>query len=230
MEALHVLPVSGAIASSLADDVIQPRADSGDLSSPPAGVKRSVAEQIREYWQLSEELERLKLRNALLEVGMMAELRRAGALQDEVDRLRRQLARGERKPMKDGQPQPFDQWGIVEVMGHKRYAGHITEQQIAGAALVRVDVPEVTLANRDVERTIPAYSKLVGVASIYCVTPTTEEIARQAARELARYDADPLPVYIPEQRQLAAASVVASDASDDEGDDWQSDFEDDELP
>ena len=86
MEALHVLPVAGATQPACAA--------SADLPPAPAGVKpRSLAEQIGAYWQLSEELERLKLRNALLEEGMMAELRRAGALQDEVDRLRRQLAR-----------------------------------------------------------------------------------------------------------------------------------------
>lgn len=110
-------------------------------------------------------------------------------------------------------PPTFDAWGIVEVMGHKRFAGHITEQQIAGAALVRVDVPEVT--NRRGE-TVSEYSKLIGVGSVYCITPTTEEVARKAARELANYDADPLPVYIPEERQLPASTSHKDD--DDEKD------------
>lgn len=110
-------------------------------------------------------------------------------------------------------PPTFDAWGIVEVMGHKRFAGHITEQQIAGAALVRVDVPEVT--NRRGE-TVPEYSKLVGVGSVYCITPTTEEIARKAARELANYDADPLPVYIPEERQLPPSTSSFDDDDDDD--------------
>lgn len=101
------------------------------------------------------------------------------------------------------QPQAFDQWGVVEVMGHKKFAGHITEQQIAGSALVRVDVPEVVNARSE---TVPAYSKLIGVGSVYCITPTTEEVARKAARALAAYESDPLPVYIPQERQLAAAS------------------------
>lgn len=107
------------------------------------------------------------------------------------------------------QPQAFDQWGIVEVMGHKKFSGHITEQQIAGAALVRVDVPEVVNARGE---TVPAYSKLVGVASVYCITPTTEEVARKAAQALAAYETDPLPVYIPAERQLAA--TTSSDEPD----------------
>ena len=37
----------------------------------------------------------------------------------------------------------FECWAIVEVMGHSRYAGRVTEQAIGGCAFVRVDVPAV---------------------------------------------------------------------------------------
>ncbi len=127
--------------------------------------------------------------------------------------------------MADQQPsQAFDQWGIVEVMGHKKYAGHITEQVIAGSALVRVDVPEVKLAGEP-PRVVNSFTKLVGVGSVYCITPTTEEVARKMADQLARYDSDPLPVYIPEARQLASVPSH-SEEIDDGGDEF--DFE--ELP
>ena len=36
----------------------------------------------------------------------------------------------------------FDQWCIVEVMGHQRYVGRVTEQVIAGTGFVRVDIPK----------------------------------------------------------------------------------------
>jgi hypothetical protein len=120
--------------------------------------------------------------------------------------------------------QGFDQWGIVEVMGHKKYAGHITEQVIGGSALVRVDVPECQVR----EKAVPAYSKLIGVGSIYMITPTSEEIARKSAQRLAFSEGDPLPVYIPEDRQLAAATV-ATEVDDDEGGGWDGNDEDDEL-
>jgi hypothetical protein len=127
--------------------------------------------------------------------------------------------------MADQQPsQAFDQWGIVEVMGHKKYAGHITEQVIAGSALVRVDVPEVKLAGEP-PRVLNSYTKLVGVGSVYCITPTTEDVARQCAAQLARYDSDPLPVYIPEARQLAAVASQTEEIGED-GDELE--FE--ELP
>lgn len=65
----------------------------------------------------------------------------------------------------------FDQWGIVEVMGHRSFGGRITEQTIGGTSFVRVDVPETSRQ--------PAFSKLFGAGSIYCISPTTEELARQ---------------------------------------------------
>lgn len=117
----------------------------------------------------------------------------------------------------------FDSWGIAEVMGHKKYAGRITEQTIAGAALVRVDVPAVTTARGEA---VAEYSKLIGVGSIYMITPTTEEVARRAAAVLANYDTNPLPVYIPEERQLAAAGNVEAD--DDDDFEFNDDHEDDD--
>ena len=42
--------------------------------------------------------------------------------------------------MSDEQKTGF--WAIVEIMGHKRYAGHVSEQVVGGASFVRVDVPE----------------------------------------------------------------------------------------
>jgi hypothetical protein len=92
------------------------------------------------------------------------------------------------------QESKFDQWGVVEVMGHKKFAGHITEQVIAGSALVRIDVPETKVVDYNhVERTFASYTKLIGVGSVYAITPTTEEIARAMATQIANYDGDPLP-------------------------------------
>lgn len=67
-------------------------------------------------------------------------------------------------------------WAIVEIMGHKRYAGYVSEQVVGGASFVRVDVPQHN--ERD------AFSKLFGAASIYCITPVSEDAARVAASQL----------------------------------------------
>jgi hypothetical protein len=123
------------------------------------------------------------------------------------------------------QESKFDQWGVVEVMGHKKFAGHITEQVIAGSALVRVDVPEVVVVDYNrVERSFAPFTKLIGVSSVYAITPTTEEIARAMATQIAKYDGDPLPVRIPAERQLPASTdddaVVVGAGRDDDDDAW----------
>jgi hypothetical protein len=117
------------------------------------------------------------------------------------------------------QAEKFDSWGIVEVMGHKRFAGHVTEQTIAGSALVRVDVPETRHQQGDAIETKPGYTKLIGVGSIYCLTPTTEEVARLAAQQIERYN-DPLPVALPVALPVPRAALAAG-ARDDEEADWE---------
>lgn len=78
----------------------------------------------------------------------------------------------------------FDYWCIVEIMGHQRYAGRVTEQTVGGAAFVRVDVPESDGR--------PAFTKLFGAGSIYSISPVAEEIARAVAQELRR---EPMSIY-----------------------------------
>lgn len=73
----------------------------------------------------------------------------------------------------------FEQWAIVELMGHVRMAGFVREVQIAGAGMLSVEVPE---AVDDGGSTHAAYTQIVNPTSLYRITPTTEEIARSVAR------------------------------------------------
>jgi hypothetical protein len=93
----------------------------------------------------------------------------------------------------------FDQWAIVDVMGHQRFVGRVTEQVIAGTGFVRIDVPETPKAH--------AWTKLVGTASIYAITPITEEIARDMAEK--RNDS-PISLYDLSENMRKALSVEAS--------------------
>lgn len=124
----------------------------------------------------------------------------------------------------------FDSWAIVEVMGFKKLAGHVTEQQIAGASLIRVDVPECATG----ETTVPAYSKLIGVGSIYMITPTDEATARKAAMVLAHQN-DPLPLYIPPDlkqlpKQTGPEEELDFGWSGEDGDEGEDVFDDVEVP
>ncbi len=94
--------------------------------------------------------------------------------------------------MSDSAEKRFEEWCVVEVFGHQRYAGRVTEQAIGGCAFVRVDVPAV--AGR------LAFTKLLGQGSIFAITPCSEEVALQAA---ARITDRPVTVYSPSvQREL----------------------------
>lgn len=99
------------------------------------------------------------------------------------------VRRNKPKPEK-AEAEPF--WAIVEVMGHNTYAGEVSERALAGGSFVRVDVPAAD--------GVPAYTKLLGVSSIYAITPCSEAIAKAAAK---RYCARPfVSLDIPINRQL----------------------------
>ena len=68
-------------------------------------------------------------------------------------------------------------WAIVEVMGHARYAGRVSEYTELGVPLVRVEVPATDGQ--------PAFEKLLGASAIFRITPCTEKVAREAARQFA---------------------------------------------
>lgn len=86
----------------------------------------------------------------------------------------------------------FESWAILELMGHRRMAGLVSEQTIGGQAFLRIDVPETPGQ--------AGFTQFYGAGSVYCMTPTTEEIARQVAalsqiRPVSRYElALPEPV------------------------------------
>ena len=69
--------------------------------------------------------------------------------------------------------EPFEAWALIEVMGHSRYAGKVSNQAIGGCNFVRVDVPSVGEC--------PAFTKLLGQSSIFAITLVDEATARRAA-------------------------------------------------
>ena len=80
---------------------------------------------------------------------------------------------------------PFDHWAILEIFGHTRLAGRVSEGTIGGNSFVRVDVPPVG--------EIPGYTRFYGQGAIYSITLVDEATARAAAETLAER---PVTVYI----------------------------------
>lgn len=83
----------------------------------------------------------------------------------------------------------FEQWAIVELFGHNRIAGLVTEQAVGGCSFVRVDVPAIGEN--------PGFTKLYGQGAIYGITFTDKETAIAAAKSFA-----PRPIDAWSARQL----------------------------
>jgi hypothetical protein len=84
--------------------------------------------------------------------------------------------------MTEDRQDAFEGWAIVELMGHRRLAGYVREATVAGASMLRLDVP-----NPDEPE---AYAtQFYSSAALYCLTPVTEDTARAVAR-----NAQPAPV------------------------------------
>jgi hypothetical protein len=74
------------------------------------------------------------------------------------------------------QQEKLDLWALVELFGHSKIAGRITEQNIAGTNMLRVDVPETS--------TQPAFTRFLGSSAIYAINPTDEATAKYYADKL----------------------------------------------
>lgn len=99
----------------------------------------------------------------------------------------------------------FEQWAIVELFGHQRIAGRVTEQVIGGCAFVRVDVLEC--AATDTAPATQAFTKLYGQGAIYAMSFVDEAAARMVARQIR---AQPIDTYSL-RRALADLPAIGAD-------------------
>lgn len=65
-------------------------------------------------------------------------------------------------------------WALIELFGHAKIAGKVSEQTIGGCSFLRVDVPSIDDQ--------PAFTRLFGQGAIYSITVTDEQTATAAAR------------------------------------------------
>lgn len=125
-----------------------------------------------------------------------------------------------RRQIVDKTKAAFEHWAILELMGHRKLGGRVSEALIAGAPFIRIDVPgaEVDVA-----------TQFYAPAAVYCITPCSEDLARRTA---AAYKPAPVTEYdLPSRPRLAAqtdsgptdepegASVVFDDEDDEDLDD-----------
>lgn len=114
--------------------------------------------------------------------------------------------------MSDQMP-TFDVWAIVELFGHARIAGRVCEQVIAGAGMLRVDVPDLpAIKDGPAQR---GFTRLFGPGAIYSITPVSEEIAVRAAQSM-RVNQVNVYMAVP---QLEAGPEWGNDDGDNDRDD-----------
>lgn len=92
-------------------------------------------------------------------------------------------------------------FAIVELFGHQRVAGRVSQQVFGGASFVRVDVPAIDVEERDyvdgqgyvtTRREIQAHTRSFGAAAIYAINWCDETTAAIAARSIKH---EPLSPY-----------------------------------
>ena len=93
---------------------------------------------------------------------------------------------------------PFSEWAVLELMGHRKLAGLVTEHTIGGHGLIRLDIPD-------------GPTQFYSPSAIYCLTPVTEETARVFAKSHI-----PEPVTRWELPQLTERSYRMGSAQDEE--------------
>lgn len=76
-------------------------------------------------------------------------------------------------PPADRAADTFDEWAIVELLGHRRLAGRVREVTLAGAGMLRLDIPATPGHGEQ--------TQYINPSSLYALHPTTEAIATAAA-------------------------------------------------
>ena len=107
--------------------------------------------------------------------------------------------------------QAYEGWAILELMGHRRLGGKVSEVTQYGAAMLRIDV-----YGKEAE---PLATQFYPATAIYCLTPTEEETARRVG-ELSR----PAPVQPWELPRLPShqdADEIGDRGSDDESESYE---------
>jgi hypothetical protein len=69
-----------------------------------------------------------------------------------------------------GDKTTFNEWALVELFGHQKIVGKVSEASFAGGAFLRVDVPAFNGAAE--------FTRFFGPGAIYSINPVTEEVAR----------------------------------------------------
>lgn len=94
----------------------------------------------------------------------------------------------------DKDQETIETWAYVEIMGHTKVAGRVSERKVGINVMLQVDIPNGEEGF--------SHSVVYSPSAIFSIQPTTEDWCRKFVK--ARIDYPVLP-YIPPTRQLAEA-------------------------
>lgn len=95
----------------------------------------------------------------------------------------------------------FEGWAVVEMLGHRRLVGKVSQVELAGVKMLRVDIPST-----------PATFIFVNPLSLYALSPTTQEEVRAEIEREAEQNRRAA------QRQLSAPTPEDDDEDVDDRD------------
>lgn len=74
----------------------------------------------------------------------------------------------------ENKTETFDSWALVELFGHQKIVGKVTEATLAGGAFIRVDVPDFEGDK--------GFTRYFGPGAIYSLNPIAEDVAQKLLR------------------------------------------------
>jgi hypothetical protein len=108
-------------------------------------------------------------------------------------------------------PESFESWAILELMGHVRMAGRVTEEERFGSKMGRIDVPQgdsfvsvyftagsiyrMTACSEEVARAVAAQNRVKPVHQYELPKPEPEPEEEDDEEEDPRVTSDPRPGY-----------------------------------
>jgi DNA polymerase-3 subunit epsilon len=104
----------------------------------------------------------------------------------------------------------FDMHCVVELFGHSRISGKVTEQAIGGATFLRIEVPKTTKRE--------GFTRFYGAGAIYSITPVDEKVAAAMAESL---EVEPVSEWTLRQAMQKLLAAPAPDGRED----WDSSME-----
>lgn len=99
----------------------------------------------------------------------------------------------------------FELTAVVELFGHNKMAGKVSEQSIGVATFIRVDVPETSSQ--------PKFTRLLNPSAIYAINPVTEEVSNYMAQQIA---VKPIEAWDIREMQKKLLALKGPDFEDDD--------------